>query len=278
MTLSELFTNIANAIRGKDGTTDSIAASDFSSRIDAIKTGVDTSDATATASDMASGVTAYVNGEKIIGGIPVLSSGGELALNYNSLTQPNDNIIVNGKFNTDQLCRSGSSVNITVRSSVFGDATAADVAYGKTFTSAAGFLVTGTLESYNYNHVNFGDSDVSIGIDGQGHSQIRLSNSSITASSQIVAIDFGAEIAKRGKPTYMAKTKSATHSDYNASTTHTFYCEFSGESGSVVPIVENGALVLHLVDFGGFYNCLSDEGLLDAADWYYFDCQFVFTN
>lgn len=38
MTLSELFTNIANAIRGKDGTTATIAPTDFASRISAIET------------------------------------------------------------------------------------------------------------------------------------------------------------------------------------------------------------------------------------------------
>lgn len=41
MTLTELFTNIANAIRGKDGTTETIPATDFASRITAIETGVD---------------------------------------------------------------------------------------------------------------------------------------------------------------------------------------------------------------------------------------------
>lgn len=39
MTLTELFTNIANAIRGKDGTTATIAPTDFASRISAIETG-----------------------------------------------------------------------------------------------------------------------------------------------------------------------------------------------------------------------------------------------
>lgn len=43
MTLTELFTNIANAIRGKDGTTGTIPATDFASRITAIETGVDQS-------------------------------------------------------------------------------------------------------------------------------------------------------------------------------------------------------------------------------------------
>lgn len=40
MTLSELFKSIADAIRGKDGTTDTIPATDFPARIGAIETGI----------------------------------------------------------------------------------------------------------------------------------------------------------------------------------------------------------------------------------------------
>ena len=44
---------IADAIRAKEGSSDPIAANDFPARIAAIETGIDTSDATATASDIA---------------------------------------------------------------------------------------------------------------------------------------------------------------------------------------------------------------------------------
>ena len=46
----------------------------------------------------------------------------------------------------DKILRTGNLVTFTVASSEFGDATAADVAKGKTFTSAAGFRAVGTME------------------------------------------------------------------------------------------------------------------------------------
>lgn len=142
--LGELFSDIANAIREKTGNPGMMKPIEFPEQIATIDMGADTFDATATEYDLASGATAYVGGEKITGALEVhhtaqaeaeevYDSGGSVKM---SLTNQERAIY-----------DSGAVITVSAPLEEFGDATAEDVAVGKTFTSADGMLVVGTADT-----------------------------------------------------------------------------------------------------------------------------------
>lgn len=112
--------------------------------------GVDTSDATATAEDIAKDKTAYINGGKVNGALPdyLSDEGATFAANYTQVSDYNDStFLCRGSNSGDKILRDGAYANVYVRKNVFGNATAEDVAEGKTFTSTAGLKATGTAKA-----------------------------------------------------------------------------------------------------------------------------------
>lgn len=148
-TQSEKLTAIANAIRAKEGSSDPIPANDFPARIAAIETGVQLPELTnpATGNDVTFGKQ-YINqdGELATGGLYEAPGAASFDLtNYNYAET--SEFVFQGQYPSnyaDMIIRGGSRIAGSIPKTVFGNATAADVAAGKTFTSEAGVKVTGT--------------------------------------------------------------------------------------------------------------------------------------
>lgn len=123
--------------------------------------GYDTSDATVTAGDMASGVVAYGASGKVTGGLQDLNSYAYIATTKSSIDDWGSSIVVNSLWpdNVLGIVKQGAKkfhIKTEIQTSEFGNATAADVAKGKTFTSAAGLKVAGMagIETVSFSMIN----------------------------------------------------------------------------------------------------------------------------
>ena len=121
-----------------------------SANVNVPASGIDTSDATATANDIAAGKTAYADSKKLEGSLADYQAGAEATFASNHTEVSDDsaiNFLCRGLNQGAKILRDGSYAKVYVKKTEFGDASAADVAQGKTFTSSSGLKVTGTAKA-----------------------------------------------------------------------------------------------------------------------------------
>lgn len=151
LTDSSNYTAIAAAIRSKNGASTQYKPAQMAQAIKGISTGsgTDTSDATATASNIESGYSAYTAGGKTDGTLEkktsVTVAGGNAGYGSGTGTiDPFVNIKVKLGGTKNAIITPDTQLQLQATASQFGDATEGDVRAGKTFTSKSGIKLTGT--------------------------------------------------------------------------------------------------------------------------------------
>lgn len=139
---------ISDAIKEKRGINRTIDAKDFPDEIRKIETGITLPTLTnpGVASDLKVGKQFIdQSGGVVTGSIPEIGANGSMDLGSTAPTQSTASIILQKSINSDEIVRSGATIKVSSPLSNFGNAEAADVVSGKTFTSNSGVTISGSM-------------------------------------------------------------------------------------------------------------------------------------